>query len=297
MSDTILVTGASGHLGRAVIDHLLETERLPATRIVAGTRDPAALADLAARGTAVRQVDFDDAASLPAAFAGIGTLLIISTDALGEPGKRLRQHQAAVAAAVEAGVARIAYTSMPNPEPGNPVLFAGDHFGTEQAIKASGVPYTIFRNSWYQENLLMSLPQAIAGGKWYTASGDGRLAHVGRDDVARAIAASLATDAAASRTYTLTGAQALDTEETAALAGQVLGKPIEVVHLSDDALLAGLTSAGVPAGFAQLLVSFDANTRAGSISDRTDDVETLSGQAPRTLKSFLEANRTALVGA
>lgn len=126
---------------------------------------------------------------------GADRVLLISTGALNEPGKRLRQHTAAVAAAVEAGVSQIAYTSMPKPDPGNPVLFAPDHHGAEQVIKATGLPYAIFRNGWYQENLFMALPQALKTGKWYSSAGEGRTAYVSRDDIACAIAAALASGA------------------------------------------------------------------------------------------------------
>ena len=143
MSQTILVTGASGQLGRAVVRHLLESQGVAPASLIAVTREPAKLADLAARGVTVRTGDFKAADTLPAAFAGADKILIISGADIGQ---RLPQHQAAVAAALEAGASRIAYTSMPNPEPGNRVLFALEHFGTEQAIKETGLPYTIFRN-------------------------------------------------------------------------------------------------------------------------------------------------------
>ncbi|TIV86624.1 MAG: SDR family NAD(P)-dependent oxidoreductase, partial [Mesorhizobium sp.] len=211
-------------------------------------------------------------------------------------GRRLKQHETAVAAAKAAGVSHLLYTSMPNPEPGSPVLFAGDHYGTEQAIKASGLPYTIFRNGWYQENLFMSLPHAISSGKWYTAAADGRIAHGARDDMAAAIAASLASGSKESHIYTLTGPQAYTTYEIAALVSEVTGKPLEVIQLPDEALTEGVKAAGVPEDFARIIVSFDANTRAGRIAEVTDAVEKLSGRKPRTLKQFLEANKTALLG-
>ncbi|MBN9549659.1 MAG: NmrA family NAD(P)-binding protein, partial [Alphaproteobacteria bacterium] len=157
MTETLLVTGASGHLGRAVINHLLDTFKVPAARIIATTRTPANLADLAALGVSVRAADFDDQASLAKAFQGADRALVISTNELMIQGKRREQQLAAVSAAGKAGVAHILYTSLPNPEPGSPILFAPDHYDTEQAIKASGVPYTMFRNGWYDENLFMSL--------------------------------------------------------------------------------------------------------------------------------------------
>ncbi|MES0030516.1 SDR family oxidoreductase [Mesorhizobium sp. M0040] len=295
MTDTLLVTGASGQLGRGVINHLLDTLKVSPQRIIAATRNPENLADLAARGVTIRAVDFDDTASLASAFTGADRVLIISTNELAVPGKRLKQHEAAVAAAKSAGVSHLLYTSMPNPEPGSPVLFAPDHHGTEQAIKASGIPYTIFRNGWYQENLFMALPHAIASGHWYTSAGDGHIAHGARDDMAAAIAAGLASSATESTTYTLTGPKAHTMAEIAALVTEVTGKPIEVVQLSDEALTGGLKAAGVPEAFAPVIVSFDTNTRSGRIGMVTDAIETLSGRKPQPLKQFLEANKAALV--
>lgn len=289
----ILVTGAAGHLGRLVIKHLIESQNVSPSDIVAGSRDTAKLADLAALGVGTRRVDFDDKASLEAAFAGIDRLLIVSTDELGAPGKRLAQHTSAVEAARTAGVGRVFYTSMPQPDDSE-VTFRGDHLGTEQAIKASGLAYTIFRNGWYMENLFMSLPQALASGQWYTSAGEGRIAHIAREDIARAIAAGLAKPTDGNVTYTLTGEKAYATEEIATLVREVTGKPLAVVNLSDAQLSEGMAAAGVPAPFIPTIVSFDANTREGKIAMATADAETLSGVKRMSLKSFLEANKAAL---
>ncbi|MFD1982796.1 SDR family oxidoreductase [Mesorhizobium newzealandense] len=297
MSKTLLVTGASGQLGRGVINHLLDTFKVPAAQIIATTRTPANLADLAARGVGIRAADFNDKTSLENAFQGVDKVLIISTSEMDlKDGRRLKQHEAAVAAAKKAGVGHLLYTSMPNPEPVSPVLFANDHYGTEQAIKASGIAYTIFRNGWYQENLFMALPQAIASGHWYTSAGDGRIAHGARDDMAAAIAAGLAAVSNESNTYTLTGPHAYTTAEIAALVSEVTGKPLDVVQVSDEALTEGVKAAGIPEDFARVIASFDANTRAGRIATVTDAVETLSGRKSKTLKQFLEANKAALAG-
>ncbi|MGO4637397.1 SDR family oxidoreductase [Mesorhizobium sp. 2RAF45] len=297
MTETLLVTGAAGQLGRSVIRYLLDTHKVPPAKIIATTRNPESVADLAARGVVVRAADFNDATSLENAFKGADRVLIISTSDLDlKTGRRLKQHEAAVAAAKKAGVSHLLYTSMPNPEPVSPVLFAGDHYGTEQAIKASGIAYTIFRNGWYQENLFMALPHAIASGQWYTSAGDGRIAHGSRDDMAAAIAAGLASGSTDSKTYTLTGPRAYTTAEIAALVSEVTGKPLDVIQLPDEALTEGVKAAGVPEEFARVIVSFDANTRSGRIAMVTDAVETLSGRKPRTLKQFLEANKAALAG-
>lgn len=293
MSQTILVTGASGQLGRAVVRHLLESQGVAPASLIAVTRDPAKLADLAAKGVTVRAGDFKAADTLPAAFAGADKVLIISGADIGQ---RLPQHQAAVAAAVEAGASRIAYTSMPNPEPGNRVLFAPEHFGTEQAIKETGLPYTIFRNGWYQENLMLALPAAFASGSWYTSSGQGRIAHAARDDMAAAIAGALAAEEGESVTYTLTGPEALTSDEIAARAANSLGKPLQVVHVTDEQLAEGLKAAGVPEAFIPLTVSFDTNTREGGFDLVTGDIEKLSGRAPAPIESFFKEYGSAILG-
>ena len=296
MSKTLLVTGASGQLGRGVINHLLDTFKVPAAQIIATTRTPANLADLAARGVTVREADFDDPASLATAFAGADRALVISTNELAIQGKRREQQIAAVTAASKAGIAHLLYTSLPDPEPGSPVVFAPDHYDTEQAIKASGIPYTIFRNGWYDENLFMTLPPILASGQWYTSAGDGGVSYATRDDMAAAIAAGLASDTGESTTYTLTGPKAYTTVEVAALVTEVTGKPIQVVQLSDDALTEGMKAAGLPEPFARLLVSFDATTRGGGLGMVTDSVEKLSGRKSVSLKQFLETNKAALAG-
>jgi NAD(P)H dehydrogenase (quinone) len=295
MTDTIFVTGASGHLGRAIIDNLLGAQGVPAARIIAGSRSPEKLADLAARGVTVRKADFDDPAGLEPAFAGAGTVLVVSTDALDGAGTRQRQHKAAIAAAAKAGAKRIAYTSLPVPETSK-VSFAPDHVQSEEAVKATGLPYLIFRNNWYQENLMMALPQAVASGQWYSSAGDGRISYAARDDIAAAIAAALANPPPASTTYTLTGTEAVTTEQVAALASGTLGRTVQVVHLTDEQLAGGMKAAGVPEAYIPTFVSFDAAARAGDLAAVTGDLETLSGRKPRPLAAFLEANKAAFLG-
>lgn len=295
MTGKLLVTGASGQLGAAVLHHLIDSYKVPASTIVAGSRDVAKLSDLTARGVETREVDFNDAGTLASAFAGVDRVIIISTDALDGEGTRLRQHLAAVAAAKSAGVGRIFYTSMPNPAESK-VTFAPDHLKTEEAIKTSGLAYTIFRNGWYMENLFMSLPAALASGQWYSSAGTGKIAHIARDDIARAIAAGVAAPASDSVTFTLTGPVAYTTDEIAAMAAKATGKPLTVVHLSDEQLAQGMAGAGVPAPYIPTFVSFDANTREGKISMVTSDAAALSGAQPMSLEAFLDASKAALLG-
>lgn len=289
-SPTLFVAGAGGKLGRRVVELLLE--RGYAGRIIAGSRHPE---KLNFAGVETRQADYGDVPGFIKALEGVDRLLLISIDVLGP--SRTALQTSAVAAAKAAGVKHIVYTSMPAPEPASPIPFAAEHFGTEEAIKASGIGYTILRMNWYSENLLSSLPSALQSGKWYTSAGTGTLAHVSREDTARAAAgALLAGDA--SRTLTVTGPAALTSREIAAVASEVTGKPIEVVDVTDEQLAAGAVSAGVPEPVVHgFIVPFDANTRLGRVALTTNAVETLWGTKPQGLKSFLEANKASLVGA
>jgi NAD(P)H dehydrogenase (quinone) len=295
MSDNLLITGASGHLGQRVLHHLLTTLGVPASRIIATTRRPESLSAWAARGVTVRASNFDDQASLEAAFQGASRVLLISTDTIG---RRVAQHQAAIDAAVKAGVDHVVYTSMPTPET-SLVLFAPDHAGTEAALAASALAgWTVLRNNWYFENLFMSMPSTLASGKWFTATNGGRAAEIARDDIARAAAAALASTDRRKVTYTLSGAKARTVAETAALISQAVGKPIEVIPVTVDQLTQGMIAHGLPEPVARLIASFDANTAAGQLADVTSDFKTLTGVDPQSLEAWLKSpsNQQALIG-
>lgn len=294
MSEKLLVTGASGHLGRLVLDKLLERGVEP-SRIIGTTRDPAKLAAYAAKGIELRKADFSDPASLADAFKGVGRLALISTDAVDDKGTRQQQHLAAVDAARAAGVSHIVYTSMPDPSLGSKVVFAADHRLTEEAIKASELSYTILRNTWYQETMFMSLPQVLASGHWYTSTGEGTVAHIARADCAEAVAAVLASGSTDSATYTLTGSESRTTVEIAALASEITGKPIEVIQLTDAQLADGMKAAGVPEFLIPMIISFEAATREGQLSARTGDFAKLTGKQPIAFRTFFEANKAALL--
>ena len=238
----IFVTGAAGHLGQLVIHHLLETENVPASDIIAGSRDTAKLADLKAKGVEVRAADFDRPDALAESFAGVDKLLIISTDSLGS-GERLNQHKRAVAAAAKAGVGRILYTSMPSPDT-SAVSFAGDHQGTEEAIKATALPTPSCAMAGTWKTCSWPCRRRLAGGTWYSAAGEGRIAHIAREDIARAIAAALTSDTTDNVTLTLTGPEAFNTEQIAAKVSAVAGKPLAVMHLTDEQLAGGMKGAG-----------------------------------------------------
>lgn len=291
----ILVSGASGQLGRAVINHLLTTYKIQAADIIALSRDTSKLADLASKGVTVRQADFAKEAGLSDAFKGASRALIISTSSF-EPGARKSEHAVAVKAAEAAGVDHLVYTSMPNPDT-SAVLFAGDHLTTEKAIAASKIKnWTILRNNWYFENLFMSLPNAFKSGTQYTAAAQGKIPHIARDDLARAAAAVLASDGSGKKTYTLTGAKAYTTEEIAKLVSDAAGKPLNVVHVPVEGLVQGMVGAGLPEGMARVFASFDANTAQGGLGPVTSDYKTLTGVEAQAFEPWVKANAKALAG-
>jgi len=284
----LVVTGASGHLGRRVVELLLEKG---ATRLIAATRTPEKLDGLS--GVEVRKADFSDPASLDAAFAGADRVLVISTDRIDVPGLRIQQHKAAVEAAKRAGVKRILYTSMLNPDRSH-IPFAPDHLETERAIEQSGLEFTILRVSWYAENLPSTLAAPLATGKWFTSAGNGRISYVAREDVARAAAAALATSGGANERLDITGPELLTVPEIAKIASEVTGKPIEVVNVSDEELEKGLAAAGLPPFVIPLVVGTDRNIRAGYFDVESDAVQRLTGKPPQSVREFLIANRAAL---
>ena len=283
---TLLVTGASGNFGRLAVEELLARG---ATRVIAGTRDPAKLADLDAKGVDVRKVDFDDA-NLAAAFAGVDRLLLISTDSVGS---RIDQQVHAVNAAKAAGVQHIVYTSAPAPRPNPGTGVAPEHYWTEQAIVASGLDYTLLRNHIYAEITLMGAASAIGSGQLFDATdGKGR-SYVTRTDTARTAAGALLSSEGKS-IHDVTGPAAVTQEELAALFGQISGKPVTRVGLSAPDLRGGMVAAGLPEGLVDVLVAFDVDAAAGYHAIVTDTVERFAGRKPQALGDFLAANRAAL---
>lgn len=289
---TILVTGANGKLGRRVVELLLATGE---TRVIAGTRNPGTFSGLSGPNLEVRRVDFDDAAGLNAAFADIDRLLIVSTDAILEPGRRLRQHKAAVAAAIAAQVGHVVYTSTPQPEPGSPIPFSPDHYETEQTLAASTLQWTVLRNAWYTDSLLQSLPPRLASGRWMTSAREGRTAYVTREDCAQAAAAILLQPPSENARLDVTGPEALTNAEIAAVAADVLGKPLQVLPLTDEQLTQGLTAAKLPPFLVALLVAGEVNTRLGRAGDTSDAVERLTGRPATSIREFLEQHRDAFL--
>ena len=270
------VTGASGHLGRLVAAGL--TAAAGPGEVVLITRSPDAVA--AQPGTTVRLGDFARPETLDHAFAGIETLLLISTDTVGV---RLEQQRAAIAAAARAGVGRVLYTSVPNPVAGNPAFVVPDHAGTEAALRESGMAWTALRNNLYAHMQLPGLQRAAATGRLVTNQGQGRAAYVTREDCAAAAVAAMLAGGDGNQAYDVTGPEALGAADLAALAGDL----VEVVPVTDDEYVGDLIAANLPEPLARGLASFGAGIREGYFSDVTKVVQDLTGRPATSLGTLL----------
>lgn len=279
---TVAVTGASGQLGRLVADRLLANT--DPDSVVLLSRDPSRLASYAGQGAQVREADFDRPETLPAAFAGVDRLLLISTDVLGA---RVAGQVAAIEAAKAAGVGHIAYTSVPEPVPANPAGVVPDHAATEEALRASGVAWTMLRNNLYADMQDGVLAQGAATGTIVTNAGEGATAYVTRADCAAVAAGVLLGEGHEGRAYDVTGPRAWTAADLAALAAERSGRAVEVVTVDDEAFSAGLIGAGVPDVIAPLLTSFGAAARGGYLATVTDVVAEVGGVTPTPLESVI----------
>jgi NAD(P)H dehydrogenase (quinone) len=279
---SIVVTGATGHLGRLAVEALLE-RGVPAAEIVATGRRTEALTDLADRGVVVRTADYDDAASLEAAFEGAERLLLVSGS---EVGQRVRQHGNAVAAAQAAGVGFIAYTSIAHADTST-LLLAEEHRATEQLLAEAGVPHALLRNSWYTENYTGQLPlyleHGIAG-----AAGDGAVSAATRADYAVAAAAVVATGGHAGAVYELGGVPFTMTELAQAVSAAT-GRTVTYTDLPVEQYQQVLVAAGLPAPAAAVFADGDRGVAAGELLVEGDDLARLLGRAPTSLADAVAA--------
>ncbi|MEU2104792.1 SDR family oxidoreductase [Nocardia sp. NPDC004085] len=268
---TVAVTGASGQLGRLVVESLLKVGSTPVVAIV---RDPAKVADLAERGVDVRQADYGDADALNRALAGVDRVLLVSGN---EFGARVEQHANVIRAAERAGVELLAYTSIPAAT-GNPLILAQEHAGTEAVLAESTVPHTLLRNGWYWENYVGGLAHAVESGVLHGAAGEGRVAGAARADYAEAAARVLTTDGRAGRVYELGGDERLTYAELAEAISEASGKPVRYENLSQADYAAGLVAAGLPAQMAEALADADAGIAQGVLDVRSGDLARLLGR-------------------
>lgn len=280
----IVITGATGKLGQHVIASLLTS--VPAASIIAAVRNPAKAANLLALGVQVRQADYNDGASLDAAFKGATKILLISSS---EVGQRAQQHQNVIDAAKRAGVALLAYTSVLRADT-SPLGLAAEHVITEAAIRASGLPYTFLRNGWYLENHTEHLAPVLEHGVVLGAAQNGRFSSAARLDYAAAAAAVLTADKPQA-IYELAGDQGFTLAEYAAEVARESGKAIVYNDLPQADFKAALVSVGVPEGFADLLADSDAGAARGGLEDHGKQLSALIG---RPTTRLLDAVKAAL---
>jgi len=280
-----LVSGASGQLGRLTAKLLLAAGGEP----ILVTRTPEAVADL---GCETRFGDYGEPNSLRDAYAGAERLLLISGSDLET---RTEQHRAAIEAAAAVGVRHVVYTSGLNPEPPNPAVTSPSHHATEQALGASGVAWTVLRDSLYSEYQVPEAAQAIAAGTLTHNRGDGQIAYVSREDCAAVAVAVLTGLGHEGRVYDVTGPELLTARELAALYAELGAREVRDDAVDDDAFIELLTGAFGGSGDeharygAELVASFGRSIREGYMASRSDVVERLTGRPPRTLRSVLEA--------
>jgi NAD(P)H dehydrogenase (quinone) len=269
----IAITGASGQLGRLAIDALLQ--RLPASEIIAIVRDPAKVSDLTARGVQIRQADYDQPATLDAAFKGVNKLLFISSS---EIGKRIPQHSAVIAAAQRSNVQLLAYTSLLHADT-SPLKLAAEHQQTEALLRASGLPCVILRNGWYTENYAAAIAAAPVHGVVLGCAGNGRFSTATRADYAAAAAAVLTSnDPQAGRVYELAGDTGFTLSELAAEIARQCGKPVAYRDLSETDYKAALMQFNVPEDMAAMLADADTCAKSGILFDDSRQLSRLIGR-------------------
>lgn len=280
---TFAVTGTSGHLGRLIVESML-ARGVAAADIVAIARTTAKVSDLAERGVQVRFGDYKDAASLDAALDGVTRLVLVSSS---EVGKRSAQHAAVIDAAERAGVSRIVYTSILKADTSTLGL-APEHVETEAALRASAIPATVLRNSWYLENYTGQIGQYVATGTLLGATGGARLTAGTRSDFADAAAVAAIQDDEGA-TYEI-GGVAFTFDELASTVTAVTGTTVTHRDVSVDELSSTLQeAAGMDAGTAGFWASVDASIARGDLFTESTDLERLIGRPPVSLESAVRA--------
>ena len=280
----IVVTGATGHLGRLVIEELL-ARGVPANEVVATGRAIDKIKDLADRGVQKREIDYDEPDSLRPAFAGADRVLLISGS---EVGTRVAQHMNVIAAAAEARVGLLVYTSIANADRST-MRIADDHRATEQALAGTDLPVTLLRNSWYLENYTAQIPTYLEHGTILGSAGNGRVSAATRADYAAAAAAVLSSDGHAGRIYELGGGTAYSMPELASAVSELSGREVVYRDLAEHEYAAALTAAGVPAGYAAVLADSDRGLAQGDLLVESGDLSRLAGRATTTMYDAVAA--------
>jgi len=279
----IVVTGATGQLGRLVIASLLK--KTPASSIAAAVRNVEKAKNLAALGVQVRQADYNQPENWDAALKGADKVLLISSSEIGQ---RAHQHKAVIDAAKRAGVKLLAYTSVLHAD--TSVLgLADEHKETEAYIRASGVPSVILRNGWYTENYAAGILTALSLGAVYGCAGEGRISSAARADYAEAAAVALISEGQAGKTYELAGDSSYTMSEFAAEVSHQSRKPINYVNLPEAEYRKALLGAGLPEFVAELLANADAGASKGALFDEGKQMSKLIGKPTTTLATTVKA--------
>lgn len=279
---SIVVTGATGHLGRLVIEGLLE--KVPADQITAVARSEEKAADFAARGVKIAVADYNAPETFDSVFSAGDKVLLISGNEFDKG--RVGQHKIVLEAAKAAGVALLAYTSAPG---SLTAALADDHRGTEAAILGSGVTYALLRNGWYNENYTESLGQVLEHGAVVQAAGEGKVSSASRADYAAAAAAVLTGEGHENKTYELGGDTAWGFAEYAAEVAKQSGKEIAYSPVSVEVFTGILTGAGLPEPLAATIAGVDASIEKGELVVSSGDLSRLTGRPTTPIADSITA--------
>lgn len=279
----IAITGASGQLGRLVIEQLLNN--VPANDILALVRDVNKVADLAARGVQVKAADYNQPEALLSALQGVDKVLLISSS---EVGKRATQHRNVIDAAVKANVKLLAYTSLLHADT-SPLALAEEHKQTEALLNDSGLPHVLLRNGWYTENYAASIPAALEHGVFIGSAGEGKITSATREDFAAAAVAVLTQEGQAGKVYELAGDESYTLTALAAEISKQSGKQIGYQNLSEAEFTAALVSAGLPDVFAQIIADSDVGASKGGLFDDGKQLSRLIGRPTTALSAVVKA--------
>jgi NAD(P)H dehydrogenase (quinone) len=288
---SIVVTGATGHLGRLTVQALLD-RGVEAGEILAAGRSPDRLAALAAEGIPTAPIDFSDIETLRPALKGADRVLLVSGNELG---RRVPQHQNVIRAAAEAGVELLVYTSAPYAERTS-LQLAVEHRATEDALAAGGVPFAVLRNGWYFENYTAQIPVYLQTGRIVGAAGDGRISGAARADYAEAAAAVLTGEGHTGAVYELGGDEPFTMAELASELSRQAGREIPYENLTVEAYTEALLGAGLPEPVAAILADSDRGIAAGELLIETGDLRRLIGHSPATLAEVIAAALPDTIG-
>ena len=279
-----VITGATGHLGRLVVEALLERD-VPADQIVAVGRALDRVGDLADRGVQVRAVDYNDVSSLREAFLDAQKVLLVSSS---EVGQRTSQHQNVINAAKDAGVDLLVYTSVANAD-STGLQLAAEHLATEKLLADSGLPHALLRNSWYLENYTNQLAAFLGQGVVLGSAGDGRLSAATRADYAEAAALVLISDDQAGRIYELGGDEAFTLAELAQQVAEASGRSVVYRDLPASEYTQALVGAGLPEPYAAILADSDLGIARGDLLVTTGDLSRLLGRPTTAMRDAVKA--------